>query len=176
MARFLESLHPVVRRVVLALWGATFFLVIFVLLPLWAADLNNEYGWPHWRTPAVRSMGIGLFLGGLGLLLYCSRLFLRVGKGTPIPVDPPRELVISGLYRFTRNPIYVAQVAILVSYFLYSGEVALLAYAAVWALLVQGFVVRVEEPGLRRRFGEAYLAYTRDVPRWVGVRHRKRAV
>ena len=92
---------------------------------------------------------------GLGAAGYCSRLFARIGKGTPFPIAPPKELVVLGLYRFTRNPIYVAQVAILLSYFCYSGELALLLYSAVWALLVQGFIVWVEEPGLRNRFGEA---------------------
>lgn len=175
MARFLESMPSVLRRVVAALWGATFLVVVFVLFPAWVADLNNQHGWPRLKSPAVQAIGVVLFLGGLGLAFYCSRLFLSVGKGTPVPIDPPRELVVSGLYRFTRNPIYVAQVAILLSYFLYSGEVALLAYAGVWALLVHGFVVWVEEPDLHSRFGAAYLQYTRKVPRWLGIRRQKRA-
>ena len=120
-------------------------------------------------------MGMSMFFGGLALFVYCSRLFARIGRGTPIPFDPPRKLVISGLYRFTRNPIYVAQVAILLSYFLYFGQLALLGHAVAWALLVQGWVVRVEEPGLRQRFGAAYVTYTQEVPRWIGI-PRKRAV
>jgi protein-S-isoprenylcysteine O-methyltransferase Ste14 len=117
---------------------------------------------------------VALFLGAAGVALHCSRLFVRLGRGTPVPIDPPSELVVAGLCRFTRNPIYVAQVAIPVSYFLYSGELALLAYAALWAVLVQLFIVWIEEPGLHRRFGESYLQYTREVPRWVGTPKRKR--
>ena len=117
-------------------------------------------------------MGVVLFLAALGLVLYCSQLFARIGKGTPVPIAPPRELVVSGLYRFSRNPIYVAQVAILLSYFCYSGELTLLLYSGAWALLVQTFIVRIEEPGLRKRFGDAYVRYTHEIPRWLGRRAR----
>jgi len=174
MAAFLDSLPPVLRRAIVAVWAAAFLGVVFVVLPREVAAWNRELGWPRWETAFGRAAGALLFAGGLGLSLYCSRLFARLGKGTPVPIDPPKELVASGLYRFSRNPIYVAQVSILVSYFLYSGELALLGYAAVWALLVQAFVVWVEEPGLRRRFGVSYDRYTREVPRWIGIRSRRR--
>jgi protein-S-isoprenylcysteine O-methyltransferase Ste14 len=169
MAALLDALPPVLRRTVTALWAVVFLGGIFVLLPFDVAGLNDELGWPRWQNPIVRVIGAALFVGALGLSLYCSRLFARIGKGTPIPFDPPKELVVSGLYRFTRNPIYVAQVSILLSYFLYFGHAALLAYAAAWALLVRGWVVWVEEPGLRKRFGAAYAAYTQEVPRWIGT-------
>lgn len=172
MPRFLESMPPVLRHALLAVWGGAFIVFFFGLVPEWAADLNEEQGWPRWRSPVGQVLGVALFLAGIGLALYCSRLFARVGKGTPVPIDPPKALVVSGLYRFSRNPIYVAQVAVLLSYFLYSGEIALLAWAAIWALLVQCFVVWVEEPGLQRRFGADYLEYTRTVPRWLGIRRQ----
>jgi protein-S-isoprenylcysteine O-methyltransferase Ste14 len=175
IAEFVQSLPPVTRRVVVTAWGAVFIVAIFGLVPAWVADVNDELDWPRWRTSAGQTLGVLLFLGGLGLAVYCSRLFARIGKGTPVPIAPPTELVVSGLYRFTRNPIYVAQVAILSSYFCYSGELALLLYSGVWALLVQGFVVWIEEPDLRRRFGDSYLEYTREVPRWVGIPARRRS-
>ncbi len=177
ITEFVQSLPPVARRAFVATWGAAFIVVIFGLVPGWVAEVNHELGWPQWRTTAGQAIGVMLFIGGLSLAAYCSRLFARIGKGTPVPIAPPTELVISGLYRFTRNPIYVAQVTILLSYFWYSGELALLLYSGVWALLVQGFIVWVEEPDLRNRFGEDYLEYTREVPRWVSVpaRRRKRA-
>jgi protein-S-isoprenylcysteine O-methyltransferase Ste14 len=167
-------LPPLARRVFVAAWGLTFIVVVFGLVPGWAADLNEELGWPRWQSTTGQVAGVTLFVMGLALSLYCSRLFSRIGKGTPIPIAPPTQLVVSGLYRFTRNPIYVAQVSVLLSYFSYSGELALLLYAGVWALFVQGFIVRVEEPGLRQRFGEAYLDYTHEVPRWVGVPARRK--
>ena len=178
MTAFLDSLPPILRRIITVAWAVIFLGVVFILLPRYAAELNDERHWPRWQSPIAQLMGVGLLLGGLALSLYCSRLFAQVGKGTPVPFDPPKELVASGLYRFTRNPIYVAQVAILLSYFLYFGQAALLAHAVAWALLVQAWVVWVEEPGLRKRFGAAYARYTQEVPRWVGVpsQSRKRAV
>ncbi len=177
IAEFVQSLPPVARRIFVTAWGGVFIVASFGLVPVWVAEVNEDLGWPRWRTGAGQALGIVLFLAGLGLVAYCSRLFARIGRGTPVPIAPPTQLVVSGLYRFTRNPIYVAQVAILFSYFCYFGELALLLYSGVWALLVQAFVVWVEEPGLRSRFGEAYLEYAREVPRWVGVpaRFRKRA-
>jgi protein-S-isoprenylcysteine O-methyltransferase Ste14 len=174
LSRFLESLPPLPRRVFVAVWGATFIALLFGLMPMWAADLNHQLGWPEVTSGPGQVVGVGLFVAGVGVALHCSNLFARLGRGTPIPIDPPRELVVAGLYRLTRNPIYVAQVSVLASYFLYSGEVALLVYAAIWAALVQGFVVWVEEPGLKRRFGESYLRYMREVPRWIGIPKRRR--
>ena len=130
--------------------------------------------WPRWNTTAGQVMGATLFLMSLALVIYCSRLFAVIGRGTPVPIAPPSELVVSGLYRFTRNPIYVAQVAIMLSYFLYFGELGLLLYTGIWLLLVQGFIVCVEEPDLRKRFGTPYIEYTRDVPRWVSIPARRR--
>jgi protein-S-isoprenylcysteine O-methyltransferase Ste14 len=175
MAAFLDSLPPALRRLLTAAWAIVFLGIVFIVLPRYAAEVNDQRHWPSWQSPIAQALGVSMFLGGLGLSVYCSRLFARVGRGTPVPFDPPKELVVSGLYRFTRNPIYVAQVAILLSYFLYFGQVALLAHAVAWALLVQGWIVLFEEPGLRKRFGAAYISYTEEVPRWIGI-PRKRAV
>jgi protein-S-isoprenylcysteine O-methyltransferase Ste14 len=178
MPDFLESMHLKPRRAITVAWGLLFIGVVFGWLPFYAAERNADLNWPRWDVPGGRIAGVGLFAGGLALSLYCSRMFARIGKGTPVPFDPPKELVVSGLYRYTRNPIYVAQVAILLSYFLYFGHLALLAHAGAWALLVQAWVVWVEEPGLRRRFGKSYARYAQEVPRWFAIRphSRKRTV
>jgi len=169
MAVFLNSLPPGLRRLITAACALMFLGVVFILLPRYAAEINDQHQWPRWQSPIGQAMGVGVFLGGVVLAVYCSRLFARIGGGTPVPFDPPKELVVSGLYRFTRNPIYVAQVVILLSYFLYFGQFALLAHAVAWALLVQGWIVWVEEPGLLKRFGAAYVTYCQEVPRWIGI-------
>jgi len=166
----LQSLPKVPRRLITALFGATFVVCIFGLVPSDLADLNDELGWWRWQGAVGQALGVALFVASLGLILYCSRLFDRLGHGTPVPINPPTELVISGLYRYSRNPMYVGQVGILLSYFLYSGKLTLLLYACAWAALVQLFIVQVEEPGLRRRFGSSYEDYCRAVPRWLGPR------
>jgi protein-S-isoprenylcysteine O-methyltransferase Ste14 len=147
--------------------GTVFLATVFILAPLGAIELNEAWDWPRWQIPAGSLIGIGVILAGLALILYCSGLFARLGKGTPVPIQPPEHLVIRGLYRYCRNPMYVGQVAILLGLFLYRGELALLLYAAFWAGAVERYVIWREEPELQRRFGEAYARYTESVPRWV---------
>jgi protein-S-isoprenylcysteine O-methyltransferase Ste14 len=153
--------------------GTAFLTTLFVLLPAGAVLLNETLDWPRWQIAGGRILGSGLVLAGLVVLAYCAGLFSRVGKGTPVPLEPPEHLVIEGLYRFSRNPIYVAQVAYLLGLFLYRGELALALYAAIFAVVIHISVVRTEEPELRQRFGEEYVRYTREVPRWLSIRpHR----
>ena len=87
----LQSLPPGVRRLVVAVWGGTFIIVLFGLVPGWAAEQSRELGWPRWQGTAGKVVGVTLFLASFGLVLYCSRLFSSIGKGTPVPIDPPRE-------------------------------------------------------------------------------------
>jgi protein-S-isoprenylcysteine O-methyltransferase Ste14 len=95
-------------------------------------------------------------------------MFRTVGHGTPQPLAPPTHLVAAGLYRYSRNPIYVSDVALLLAAFLVRGDVALLLYAGVVAVELHAWIVWREEPVLRRRFGDAYVAYAQRVPRWLG--------
>ena len=104
---------------------------------------------------------------GVTLLIACVWEFARSGRGTLSPVDPPRELVVQGLYRHVRNPMYVSVTVILWGEVLLAWSRALLVYWAVWFVLVNMFVIWYEEPALRRQFGESYERYTRDVRRWL---------
>lgn len=104
---------------------------------------------------------------GAGLLLACIWEFARSGRGTLAPVDPPRELVVRGLYRYVRNPMYLSVTVIVLGEVLLTGSRPLLVYWAIWFVAVNLFVIGYEEPTLRRRFGESYERYTRDVRRWL---------
>jgi protein-S-isoprenylcysteine O-methyltransferase Ste14 len=148
--------------------GTVFLSTVFILAPIGMVRLNDALGWPLWRTPVSEALGGALMIASLAVILYCSNLFSRIGGGTPVPVEPPRHLVIGGLYRYSRNPIYVAQVGILLGLFLHRGEAALLLYTCIWAGLVHTLVVRREEPELARRFGPEYERYRARVPRWIG--------
>lgn len=105
-------------------------------------------------------------LGGM-ILLWSFWNFLAQGQGTPAPVDPPKELVAAGFYRYVRNPMYVAVLAIIMGHFLWFGYWNLLIYAAIVFLAFHAFVTYYEEPTLKRKFGPAYEAYMKDVPRWI---------
>lgn len=104
-------------------------------------------------------------LGILGVLL-CFWDFTFKGRGTPLPTDPPRELVISGLYQHVRNPIYVSVILILLGHFIWFGYWSLLVYAGLAFVGTHLFVILYEEPRLRKRFGAAYEDYLIKVPRW----------
>ena len=144
---------------------------VFVLFPAALVELNTALGWPRWQNVTARYGGGVLILAGITAALHCSRLF-RHGGGTPVPTEPPTRLVVGGLYRYSRNPIFVADVAILVGLFLHRGELSLLLYAGLVTVFVHALVVLREEPQLRRRFGEDYARYERAVPRWIGLLSR----
>jgi protein-S-isoprenylcysteine O-methyltransferase Ste14 len=105
-------------------------------------------------------------IGGL-MVLWCFWHFTFMGRGTPVPMDPPKELVVTGPYRYVRNPIYVGVVLIFLGHFLWFGYWALLLYTVLAFIGVHFFVVLYEEPTLKRKFGAAYEDYRKKVPRWI---------
>ena len=153
-----------------AVLGSALFLVLApgtlaVLIPWWisgwrfAAPVN---GWS-----ALRVSGVLLIAAAAPLLLDSFARFAMKGLGTPAPVFPTRNLVISGLYRYVRNPIYIAVVASITGRGLLFGQVRLLEYAALVWLLFHLFVVAYEEPTLRATFGPEYEDFRAAVPRWI---------
>ena len=109
---------------------------------------------------------ICLIVLGLCVLLRCVWDFFSVGRGTLAPVDPPRHLVVTGLYRFTRNPMYNGVLAVLLGEAWLFRSAALVQYAAVMFVLFNLVVLVYEEPALESQFGESYRAYRGKVPRW----------
>jgi protein-S-isoprenylcysteine O-methyltransferase Ste14 len=104
---------------------------------------------------------------GAVLLGTCIWEFASSGRGTLAPVDPPRELVVRGLYGYVRNPMYLSVTLIVFGEVILTRSRPLLVYWAIWFIAVNLFVIGYEEPTLRRRFGAAYERYTREVGRWV---------
>lgn len=166
----LESLPPTLRRVFLAVWGVAFVWLVFFYGPSQFMEMNADLGWPVWRTGPTRVLGVPMIVSGVGVMLYCTGLFAKVGRGTPIPAAPPENLVIQGLYRYSRHPIYVADVAVWFGIFLFEGHAALLLYAVIATVVVELVIVLWEEPVLKRRFGRQYDAYREKVPRWLPLR------
>lgn len=121
-----------------------------------------------WRLggAALGLLGAAPIAFGVVLYAWCAWGFATAGRGTPSPHDPPRTLVTSGPYARSRNPMYVAVVAVVVGLALVNGSPLVTAYALVLAASFHRRVVRFEEPVLAREFGEAYAAYRERVPRW----------
>jgi protein-S-isoprenylcysteine O-methyltransferase Ste14 len=121
-----------------------------------------------------RLLGGGAIALGLLLVLEPTARFALEGRGTPAPWAPPERFVVHGLYRFSRNPMYVGVLTLIVGQALLLGRRILLAWALAAWLIFQFFLVLHEEPGLRRRFGAAYEDYCRRVPRWLPIAPRSR--
>ena len=118
-----------------------------------------------WWAP-VRVLGALLVLAGAAMLVSAFVRFVVEGLGTPAPIAPTEELVVGGLYRYVRNPMYVAVVATIVGEALVLGQPGLLAYAAVVWVTTATFVQVYEEPTLADRYGARYDEYRRAVPAW----------
>jgi protein-S-isoprenylcysteine O-methyltransferase Ste14 len=114
----------------------------------------------------VRAIGTLLIAAGLPLLLDSFARFAIQGLGTPAPVAPPRHLVVSGLYRYVRNPMYVAVLSLVFGQGLLFGSVQVLQYDVAVGLGFHLFVLLYEEPALRAKFGSEYDSYCKQVRRW----------
>jgi len=108
-----------------------------------------------------------LWIIGVLTLVWCFWDFVQKGKGTPAPIEPPKELVVSGLYKYIRNPMYVGVLLVIIGHFLWFGYWNLLIYAIVVFFGFHTFVTYYEEPTLKRKFGAAYEEYRKRVPRWI---------
>jgi protein-S-isoprenylcysteine O-methyltransferase Ste14 len=119
-------------------------------------------------TPTLNS-SIGFLPMAVGAAIYfwCAWDFATAGQGTPAPIDPPKYLVVRGLYRFVRNPMYVGVLLVLAGESLAFQSLRILTYAAIVFVIVNLFVIFYEEPALKRKFGPEYEEYLRKVPRWI---------
>jgi protein-S-isoprenylcysteine O-methyltransferase Ste14 len=108
----------------------------------------------------------------VAVLVQAFARFVLEGRGTPAPVAPTERLVVGGLYRYVRNPMYVAVVGAIVGQALLLGRGVLLVYAAIVWAVVASFVLLYEEPTLREQFGTEYDAYRASVPAWIPRRRR----
>jgi protein-S-isoprenylcysteine O-methyltransferase Ste14 len=115
----------------------------------------------------ARWIGLAPLVVGLAVIAICFVDFVRRGRGTPAPYDPPRELVVAGLYRYVRNPQYVGVFLVVVGEALLARAGILLGYGVLLVIAYHLFVVYYEEPTLGRVFGESYARYRETVPRWV---------
>ncbi len=117
-------------------------------------------------SPARLAGGVALWLVGSAIYAWCVWDFAAFGRGTPAPLDAPRRLVVRGLYRWTRNPMYLGVLTVLLGWTLAYRAHGLLLYLMSFAACVQLFIVLYEEPHLRRVFGREYEDYCARVNRW----------
>jgi len=129
-----------------------------IFLDLNAPEFNN---WTSWLAVVT-----GLL--GLALVVSCVRLFAKSGgDGTPAPWDPVANLIITGPYRYVRNPMLSGVIIILFSEALVFWSLSFFIYTMLFVLLNMAYFPLVEEPGLIKRYGAAYKIYMNNVPRWI---------
>ena len=134
--------------------------------------LLRATGAPLAHSPVRLALGGVLVAIGLAGLAWCFVLFVRRGRGTPAPYDPPRALVAEGPYMVSRNPMYVCLGIVLVGEAIATGHAAIAWWALTVGVATFLFVTLYEEPTLREQFGAEYAEYCARVPRWLGWRRR----
>ena len=157
------------RKTMAVLGSALFFAVapssVAGLVPWWITGW--EFRPPFFDLDATRAVGILLIVAGLPGLVDSFARFALQGLGTPAPIAPTQNLVMTGLYRYVRNPIYVALVAVILGQAALFGDQRLLLYGVLVWLAFHIFVLAYEEPTLRQSYGAEYESYRANVPRWL---------
>ena len=122
---------------------------------------------PFLGLEPTRWIGAIMILAGVPGLIDAFARFALQGLGTPAPIGSTRNLVVTGLYRYVRNPIYIALVAVILGQGVLMGDWRLIVYGAALWLFFHVYVVAVEEPTLEQTFGSEYEAFRAAVPRWI---------
>ena len=153
-------------RALLAFLILPFLVAGLIPLVLAAIDLWRGHGF----------LFSGILVAGLGLLvlLCCVRDFYISGKGTLAPWDPPKHLVTVGLYRYSRNPMYIGVLTLIGGWALLTASPLLASYLLLFAVIFHLRVLLYEEPWLSNRFGAEWISYRANTPRWIriiGLRH-----
>lgn len=157
------------RRVGLFLETIVFTLLVPGMVAFWLPSLildQRRLAWtPSWSIlQFVALLPLGL---GAAVYLRCLWEFAMRGRGIPAPIDHPKELVVTGLYRYVRNPMYLGVLLFLLGESLFLQYPGFFVYAIAWVLFVHFNVLLYEEPNLRRKFGSSYERYTAAVHRWL---------
>jgi protein-S-isoprenylcysteine O-methyltransferase Ste14 len=150
-------------------WIGTF--VFLILAPGTVAGLIpwliSGWRWHDWGAATWVVVPVAwILIGAGGIVLLLAFALFALSRGTPAPVAPTEALVVTGVYRFVRNPMYVSVLAMILGQALLFGSWALVLYAAIALAAVVAFVKGYEEPTLTRTYGERYLEYRRNVPGW----------
>jgi protein-S-isoprenylcysteine O-methyltransferase Ste14 len=158
-----------VGKTIAVLGSALFFAVapsvLAGLIPWWIT--RWEFRPPFFDVQATRAVGMLLIAAGLPGLIDSFARFALQGLGTPAPIAPPEKLVVTGLYRYVRNPMYVAVVAIILGQGILFGDSRLLIYGGLMWFAFHAFVLVYEEPVLAESFGAQYENFRANVPRWI---------
>jgi protein-S-isoprenylcysteine O-methyltransferase Ste14 len=159
----------VTRRLVKVFFIAPFNIMIVIPgMILWFSRQTGFLTSFDWGFDLLLGiLGVVLIIFGIIITWSCVSLFVEFGDGTPAPWDPPKHLVVSGLYRHVRNPLVEGVFCILLGESLLFGSLLLLLWFFLFVSINLAYTPLIEEPELLSRFGEPFRSYMRNVPRWL---------
>ena len=153
----------IIRAFLAGLLTGSFFLI---LIPALLIKLNLYLNLPILDFVVLNILGLLLIFAGILMFFYCSSLFFYFGFGTPAPIEPPKKLVVKGIYRHTRNPMYLGYFCVVLGQSLFFGHLLLFFYILLVFLIINYYLKYIEEPKLLKRFGDDYREYIKKTPRW----------
>jgi protein-S-isoprenylcysteine O-methyltransferase Ste14 len=151
--------------------------LVLVVCPWALSLLATRHGWVGGRPGLWNLAGLASIAAGLSIIVWSLREhFAAAPGGWKLEVTQhyptPAYLLVNGPYRYSRNPVYLAEAAVWLGWIIFYGSLSILGVFSIMALIAGPFIVPREERGIEARFGEAYLEYKRAVPRWLGKRRR----
>ena len=145
-----------------------FLSIVFVEIPLLLISLNRYFGLPIYASICLKIIGTVFIVGGFSVVIYYTILHIKTGRTTPLPViEQPKKFIVNGLYKYCRNPMYLAEIFIFLGLFFLLGYLLLFFYSMAFFSIVNMLVIYIEEPEMQRKFGKQYAEYVKKVPRWI---------
>ena len=157
------------KLLIRALFSLILPVTITVIIPvLVILGFNNHLlAFDSALSGTILALGTFLLVLGLGFVIYTNQAFFRVGKGTLAPWDPPKKMVVAGAYKYVRNPMISGVLMIVLGEALIFASIELFVLVILFFIVNHVYFVYLEEPGLIKRFGEDYVLYKKNVPRWI---------
>jgi len=147
---------------------AVFLSIVFVGIPLLLIFLNNYFNLLVYNNLYLKIIGVAFLAAGLSVVVYSTILHIKTGRITPLPViEQPKQFIVNGLYKYCRNPMYLAETFIFLGLFFLLGYILLFFYPMAFFLIVNMLVIYLEEPEMQKKFGKQYVEYVKKVPRWI---------
>lgn len=155
------------KKGLIFLLGLLIIVFFWFIVPIILISLNIFYNLPIVENELFRDFGVLVFIVGFSGTLYTVHQHFLTGRVTPVAVETPKKFISKGLYKYCRNPMYIAILTAFLGTFMVFGHVLLLLYILTAVPMLHLFVVYVEEPELKRKFGKPYEDYLKRVPRWL---------
>lgn len=145
-----------------------FWPIVFILNPTIFLKINQYLGWPSFKNSIISSIGAIMIIIGILLIYKTTINFIKLGNGSPSPFAPTKKLVRCDIYDYSRNPMYIGYLILLLGEFLFTGQYILLFYTFLFFICINAFLIFYEEPELTKKFGPEYMEYCDKTPRWIG--------